>query len=373
VSSARETTSPLPDTRQIQARLGRNLKKYFPEVGDNPPPIELAQVSRRSYSNLYLFRTAQNSNEGVKGIAVKVFLPASGGQDAARLQYAALDSIWPAFRASPTMTVPRPLDYFPEFSALVTESIQGRSLQQLFKTFRLLPGSDSGLVRLANLSGQWLRKFHDATATAPGRLDVDNKLASARSNLSLLRTTGFPVDLCKEMDVHFDFLAKSIRGLDLRMAAVHGDFTVDNVLYDGKRIIGIDLGGKDRNAIYHDIATFLNSLALIGLTWPVRRSLVERSRQGFLSGYFGDVEYCSGVISFLRLVGLVSVALEIVGRRSDQLLLRWWIRPYLERLFREMLKGAGTEATRGRGNSYGPADNSTSTRVSSTESQIDGI
>jgi hypothetical protein len=37
----------------------------------------------------------------------------------------------------------------------------------------------------------------------------------------------------------------------------------------------------------------------------------------------------------------VSVVLEILERRSDQLLLvRWWIRPYLDRLCRQMIKDA---------------------------------
>jgi Phosphotransferase enzyme family len=329
-----------PDADQIQARLGRNLRHYFPETENNPPRLELAEVSHRSYSKFFLFRTSQNGSGGSKGIAVKVFLPASGGQEAARLQYAALISVWPAFRGSPTMTIPRPLDYFPEFSAIVTECIEGRSLQQLFKRFPLRSASDAGLAQLAKVSGQWLSKFHDATAISPGRLDVEDKLASAQANLNFLRVSGFPVDLCAQVAARLDSLAQDIRGLDLAMAAVHGDFTVDNVLFDGNRIIAIDLGGKDRNAIYHDIATFLNSLALIGLTWPVRRSLIEKSSREFIAGYFGADGYCSGAIGFLRLSGLVSVALEIVGRRSDHLLLRWRIRPYLERLFRAMLKDA---------------------------------
>src|SRR5690606_7145929 len=145
--------------------------------------------------------------------------------------YNALNAVWPAFRALPTMTVPRPLDFFPEFAALVTESIEGRSLQDLFKTIRFLPGTDGGLVRLANLSGQWLRKFHDATAVSPGRLDVDDKLVSVRANLGLLQSAGFPADLCEHMEARFDFLAQNIRDLDLAVAAVHGDFTVDNVLF----------------------------------------------------------------------------------------------------------------------------------------------
>jgi hypothetical protein len=332
------TSSHTGDADQIQALLGRNLRRYFPESAGSRLPIELVQVSRRSYSDLYLFRTPTSGAEGEKGIAVKVFLPASGGRDAARRQYAALNSVWPVFRSLPTMTIPRPLDYFPEFSALVTESIQGRSLQELFRTFRSLPGSDAGLVRLIYLSGQWLRKFHDATASAPGTMDVDDKLASARANLGLLRSAGFQVELCAHLETRLDFLARDIRRLELPMAAVHGDFTIDNVLFDGKRLIALDLGGKDRNAIFHDISTFLNSLALIGLSWPVRRSLIVRSREEFLSGYFGGAEQSAGAISFLRLTGLVSVVLEIVRRRGDQLLLRWWIRPYLERLFREILK-----------------------------------
>jgi hypothetical protein len=331
--------APYPtDLEKIKARLGGNLGKYFPDSGAVPGSIELAGVSRRSYSNLYLFRTSRNANGGERGLAVKVFLPASGGQDAARLQYAALTSVWPAFRTSKTMTIPRPLDYFPELSAIVTERVQGRSLQQMFRTVPSLLGQETGMARLAEQAGRWLRKFHDATVLSPGPLDVDNKLESLRANRRLLRGAGFSLELCGKLETVLDSLAKDVRNLDLAVASVHGDFTVDNVLFDGERIIAIDLGGKDRNAIYHDIATFLNSLGLIGLTWPVRRSVIEHSSQRFLAGYFGADDYCGDAIKFLRLSGLASVALEILGRRKDSLLVRWWIRPYLERLFRETIK-----------------------------------
>src|SRR6185503_3628997 len=105
------------DVERIKARLGGNLDKYFPESGAASGGIELASVRRRSYSNLYLFRTSPSADGAERGLAVKVFLPASGGRDAARLQYAALNSVWPEFRTSKTMTIPRPLDYFPELSA----------------------------------------------------------------------------------------------------------------------------------------------------------------------------------------------------------------------------------------------------------------
>ena len=330
------------DVDKIKARLGPKLDQYFPECGKNLPTLHLATVSHRSYSDLYLFRTSLNGGGGSRGLAVKVFLPASGGQDAARLQFAALNSVWPAFRTSKTMTIPQPLDYFPELSAIVTERVQGRPLQQLFKTVALMPEQKAGLARLTEQSGQWLRKFHAATSLPPGRLHLDGKLESLRANLDLLQTFGFSVDLCRQVATCLNSLAKDIRNLELGMASVHGDFTVDNVLFDGKRIITIDLGGRDRNAVYHDIATFLNSLALIGLTWPLRRrSLVERCSRGFLWGYFGAADFSRSAVSFLRLAGLVSVVLEILERRSDQLLLvRWWIRPYLDRLCRQMIKDA---------------------------------
>lgn len=337
-NNAHATTSIPADAAQIQARLRRNLGKYFPEVANNQTPIELTQVSRRSYSNVYVFRTAAKGTKGEKGIAVKVFLPASGGPDAARLQYAALNSVWPIFRTLPTMTVPRPLDYFPEFSALVTESIQGRSLHHLFRTFRSLPGIDKGVLRLVYQCGQWLRKFHDATAIGSETLNLDYKFGLIRPKLISLRSAGFRLDLCEELEGRLESLGDEIRRVKFPMAAVHGDFTVDNVLFDGERIVTIDLGGKDRNAIHHDISTFLNSLALVGLTWPIRRSVLVKSRQQFLSGYFGSAEYFSKAIGFLRLVGLLSVALEIISRRRDQVLLRWWIQPYFARLLREMLE-----------------------------------
>lgn len=337
-------TSLNEELDEIKARLSGKLSNYFPESKGNPAAIELTVASHRNYSSLYLFQVlASGDNNDQRGLAVKVFSPTSGALSAAQSQYLALTSAWPAFQNSPALAIPRPLDFFPELCATVTEKVEGHPLQHHFTKVFLTAREKRKLAGWCAGAGKWLRKFHDATALPLGRLDVDNKLSQFHANLGRLEAAGFPADLCRGLDAALDATANNIRHLDLAIASVHGDFTVDNVLVDGGRIIAIDLGGADRNAIYHDIASFLNSLSLIGLSWPVSNSLLEQARDAFLAGYFGRQPCDSAVVRFLRLVGMVSVALEISGRRRNQRLFRWRVCRYFNRMFRELIKDANGE------------------------------
>ena len=323
----------------ITARLNHRLTTYFPEFCADPVSVKLASVAHRSYSSLYFFDVVQANSDSnrCKGLAVKLFSPESGGCEAARSQYAALTSTWPAFQKSPNLSIPRPLDFFPELSAVVTEKVDGEPLQRLFKK---IPAQTSQLILLNDHAGQWLQRFHRTTALPPDRLDVDNKLQHLEANLDHLRRLGFAEGLCQQLKDSVSSLAQRLGNVDLAMAGVHGDFTVDNLLVDGDKIIAIDLGGRDRNAVYHDMATYINSLMLIRLSWPAGRSLLERARDAFLAGYFAGEHHNHSAVSFLRLIGLVSIALEILGRRRDQWLAAWWVRRFFERAFRRLLDEA---------------------------------
>jgi phosphotransferase family enzyme len=330
-------TSDNVPLEEIKARLSEKLTAYFPELSADPSTLELAAVAQRSYSSLYIFKMLQNGGPGPqpRGLVVKLFTAEGGGLEAAQSQYAALTRTWPLFQSSPTLSIPRPLDFFPEWAALVTEKVPGEPLQQRFKTW---PTHKVELLGYNHSAGEWLKRFHDTTVLPAGRMDVESKLQQLQSRLEDLQRLGFSSDLCRQLQKRLSSSGKRIANVDLAMASVHGDFTVDNLLVEGERITAIDLGGRDRNAIYHDVATYLNSLLLIRLSWPVSHSLLDQARDAFLAGYFGGAPYSGLAVQFLRLIGFVNVAVEILHRRRAQPFARWWIRSFFKRTLRRLLE-----------------------------------
>jgi len=326
---------------EIRQRLERRLADYMPELGGMPATLQLSGCYQRAYSDLYLFEVARRANDRgfAGGLAVKIFVPRNGARELAQSQYDALTSTWPAFACSETLSLPRPLDFFPDLCAIVTEKIQGESLE---RAIRRIPAPAARWLALNGGAGRWLRRFHDATALPPRPLDAGDKLRGLESNLRRLEEYGISPYLCRLLKTSAEVLGEHLSTMDLKTASVHGDFTVDNVLADGARIIALDLGGRDRNAVYHDIASYLNSLALIRLSWPVSRSLLGRARDAFLGGYFGHESHDVAAVDFLRTTGLASVALEILGRRRGQPLAAWWARRFFERRFRELVAGQRT-------------------------------
>ncbi len=341
-----------PELDEIQGRLSSKIGTYFPEVTGGTPTFQLTRVNRRTYSTICFFHLAVDTMSEAEppGVAVKCYRKQGGGADLANSQYSSLLSIWPVFGNGGPLSVPRPLDFFPDLPALVMERVEGEPLQKMIRKYYFSIKRRPALARACRSSGEWLRRFHHATREASGRLDVEAKQDQAMVNVLTLESQGFTAGLCRQMETFLVWRAKDVIGTDMEMALIHGDFTVDNVLLDGNKIIVLDLHGKDCNAIYHDLATFLNSLELMRLCWPLWGSFIDLCAKSFLAGYFGKTSYSANALLYLRLTGFVSVALEILERRWSQPLARFWIRRRLEYLLHKLLSehGALTKAGRSR-------------------------
>ncbi|MEK6246932.1 MAG: hypothetical protein N2C12_02055, partial [Planctomycetales bacterium] len=75
--------------------------------------------------------------------------------------------LWDAFQDSPQFGTPRPIAFFPEYSALVTEDVGGRNFSSELRTQANLFVHRKALDRLADACrrfGHWLLKFQSVTA-----------------------------------------------------------------------------------------------------------------------------------------------------------------------------------------------------------------
>ncbi len=323
---------------KIETRLGEKLTDYFPNLNGGACSVECVKLRRFAYSTVYFFRINSKCNVSeTSGIVVKIFAKQFGRHDIPGAQYSALCSVWPVFKNSFAFGLPRPLDFIPELPALVMEQVQGVPLQKMFWTIGLIPGRFGEVVQACHQSGKWLKHFHRGTDTTPRPLDLLQKRDGAIENFVSLERFGFSKALLRRVRASIDDKAHRLAGVEMPTALVHGDFTVDNILVNKERYFAIDLTGRDINAVFHDLASFLNSLNLMRLSLPLPASKTRRCGEAFLTGYFGVESFNRMAVDFLILTGRVSVALEILSRRGDRIIARWWMRQFFERIIGECL------------------------------------
>ena len=326
--------------QRLESRLHEKIAEYFPELRGENLRLSFTALKRATYSTVYFFRSKSMSATQIPvGVVVKVYSKQQNWDELSKAQYSVLRAMWPLFENSRAFGLPRPLDFFPDPPALVMEEVRGESLQRMFRSIWRFPIRFNDIVRACWGCGQWLYHFHNKTRLPPHALDLAEKRVGAHENLARLEAFDFSKELLRKVETSLTQKVLALTQVDLPKALVHGDFTVDNVLIDQKRTCVIDLTGRDQNAIYHDLATFLNSLRMLRLSLPIPTSFIRSCSKAFLSGYFTGGNYNPTALEFIRLAGLISVISEILNRRGDNPLARWWIRRFFAGELRSLVDG----------------------------------
>lgn len=321
------------------ARLRERLGEYYLNPAAENCQLRVVRVRSAAYSRLFVFH-GSNQDSGLKiRLAVKVY----NGVDQvsfARQQFDALNLLWDDFSKSEHLKIPRPLDFLPDLPAVVMEEVAGSSVQQLLKWASWQGWTREKAATACRYCGEWLQRFHSVTRVAQGPLDAGAKHKDLQLGVAQLAKYGFAAETCKNLGAKIELLVNILSEQNEQRSLVHGDFTVDNVLLDGNVTTVLDVEGRYQNLIYHDMASFLNSIALVGLGLPMRESVVRVCTNAFLLGYLGDSKYNNSALWFLRVVGLVSVAREVLGRYARQPLTQMWLRKGFARLFNSLVSEA---------------------------------
>jgi phosphotransferase family enzyme len=327
----KSTLSVDGETVDLAVRLQERTAKYYLNLRPGQCQLQLVRLRRAAYSRLYVFHGSGQGCQSNIRLAIKVY----NGADQllfARQQYDTLNLLWDDFSKSKRLKIPRPLDFFPDLPAIVMEEVAGCSVQELVKWASWRRWTREKAAKACQYCGEWLQHFHTATRIAQGQLDAGEKHKSLQLGVAQLAKYGFAVETCKTLEAKTTLLVGILAQQSEHQSLVHGDFTVDNVLWDGTITTVLDIEGRYQNLIYHDMASFLNSIALVSLVLPMRESVAQACSKAFLVGYLGDGKHNNSALWFLRVSGLVSVALEVLGRYAGQPLARIWLRRGLGRL-----------------------------------------
>jgi hypothetical protein len=186
-------------------------------------------------------------------------------------------------------TIPQPLMILPDSKALVVEALAGKPLNLILKreANRFIgPLRVRRMVALGQLSGDWLRQFHQRTASTPLPHDSPKFLAYVDRRLARCRALGVTNETIDVLSGMIGRASREMDGYPGPAAARQGDFIPQNILVDGDRPGVVDFESFDEHdSIYEDLATFISYVqALTAFPYYSRRalgSLVE----GFLQAY----------------------------------------------------------------------------------------
>lgn len=219
-----------------------------------------------------------------QGIVAKLpLLPGSSLGDARRaeLEYQTLLQLQALFPQSDGYGTLCPVACLDESGILVTRRFGGHNL-----TRRLRQSHQSLVPECCRQAGIWLRMLHDACPRGYDKqpLGVDDRVIYLQS------TYGSPLSREPVARTAYETLIEAgnaLKGSIFRATWGHGDFKPENLLFDGRKYVGIDTLLECRSAVMYDLASFLNHLLLAGRTMRHRylRKSVGQIEEQFFSGY----------------------------------------------------------------------------------------
>jgi hypothetical protein len=253
--------------------------------------IHLRPFQAHSTYPLYLAEVA--AGVGPSHRLVVKFAPIYGEHREGQAEYANLRTMWARTERSGHLHVPRPLAYWEDVNALVTEYRPGNRFSRRIlssASWFAPPGRRASLARTAVQCGEWLRAYHDATAHGEGPAIDERFLAIVRRDMARLPARGSLGRLGGAMRAVLEGAVEKLSGRMVPVAVRHGDFSPDNVHLDGEGICVFDLSHHQVAPVYSDIAFYLVALDTMNPypRHPLFDRRVARGLEGpFLSGYFG--------------------------------------------------------------------------------------
>ena len=210
------------------------------------------------------------------------------GQDAS-VEFNALSHLYERFRRVPGCSVVRPIAFFPEEMAVVTEEVEGENLHDLIKKMaRLwLAGSEVEVLSAhCRACGVWLRHFQEFTIQPyQAMLPVRKIMEQLRSHLEVCIEMGLPRAESIHLMTFCEEQLRSVEGRDFPVVGEHPDFQPDNILLSPAGVTVLDFTNFRYGSAYNDVARFLASLDFLQKNPLYPRGGVHTLIAAFLQGY----------------------------------------------------------------------------------------
>jgi Ser/Thr protein kinase RdoA (MazF antagonist) len=185
------------------------------------------------------------------------------------------------------LSAPRPIACYPELLALVTERVEGVSLQELLARARAFPSRAAvdDLSLTVRRVGAWIKEFQAFDGPA-GNISLDEMRSYLDKRLQPL-ADGYVIGADVRLGLlrHFDELAGRVSASDLETVPIHADFTPENVLIHNGDVSVLDFTMAKRGAQYLDLSHMLLHLDLLKAKPWFRPTVVETLITALVAGF----------------------------------------------------------------------------------------
>jgi aminoglycoside phosphotransferase (APT) family kinase protein len=195
-----------------------------------------------------------------------------------------------SFAPDAGLSTARPIACYPDLLAMVTERVDGVSLNRLLASARGFP-SVSAVQRLSLTMGRvgaWLKAFQALDGADGGHHDVslEEMRTYLDKRLKLLAEGGvLTAHVRVRLLRHFDDVAGKVPPSDLREVPIHADFTPENVIVRDNAVAVLDFTMAKRGPRYMDLSHMFMHVNLLKAKPWFRPAVVDALTTALMGGY----------------------------------------------------------------------------------------
>lgn len=272
---------------QVVANLRENAARYYPSRSDLR---NVRVVGHTPKNDHYIYDIVIDFANGSERVAAKVYRSSKANGHARELAASELGNLKYVFDVADKKGltgIPRPLGDFTQSGIVVSEKLNGLPLQSIVMKAALLPGyADHGLLTVsARFAGEWLKRFHKATAE--GTAPFDPPVLQKELERLCTNCKGEGLD-----DKSIDMILNGTRAIlakarkTLPVSSVLNDFTPLNVLVSEQGIGIAEYAKLERKGhSYVDVAYFMACIEALEKYPFCDRDLIGEVQAAFLEAY----------------------------------------------------------------------------------------
>jgi hypothetical protein len=272
---------------QIVDDLRSSGSKYFPQHSDAKTARVVGHTPKPEH---YTYEIVLDFPDGSERVHAKIYRGKSEGrlpQEAALREAQNLHFAHEVAQRRSLEGVPGPVGDYAHLGAVVSTKVNGLPLQSVIMKAALLPGDGNHVLleSAARQAGEWLQRFHKATAAMPAPLDGSGILSEMEKLCARAQKDGLPPESTEAI------LSKAGNALrrqkrPLRASALLNCFIPLNVLVSEDGVGFCELAGLSRqgNSLL-DAAVFLASVEALEKYPFCNRQLTSRVQDAFVEAY----------------------------------------------------------------------------------------